>query len=153
VLAIICPIVHMKWQVFIAVIPTAGGPFFYIGEPKIQDEFLSSLFLFLSSSFSPHVLQFPAAFRNFYKYSLTQMQLEILTSLVTRSSIFWDITSCSEAACFIWFIACPVLRPRSWSEPVLPKQRYIWDERTLNLYPQEGSWYSFLLETESTPGP
>jgi hypothetical protein len=25
--------------------------------------------------------------------------------------------------------------------------------RTGRLYPQEGSWYSFLLEAESTPGP
>jgi hypothetical protein len=103
----------LQWESFYSY---SWRSIFYTGEWKIPDEFLSSLFLFLSSSFSPHVLQFPSGFRN-----LSQVQsninngfsqgFQILTSLVTRSSIFWDITPCSEPTCFIWYLLALLFDP------------------------------------------
>jgi hypothetical protein len=127
-------------------IPTAEDPVFYTREPKIPDEFLCSLFCFF------HLLSFHMCYSSrtdpetSHKYSLIQIKFffsegfEVLTAVVMKRYIFWDITPCNEAASsglYLGLFFDPEDEGACSSETSIDFhrtiERYIPDDRTLHL--------------------
>jgi hypothetical protein len=55
--------------------------------------------------------------------SIFNVAFEVLTAVVMKSSVFWDIMPCSQALFSSWFLARLILRPWRWRRYVTPKRQ------------------------------